>query len=843
MVSGTFLTNAHRINIYAFYNGLMTNSTCKPLSDKLVECSAPVAPNSVIEDLHGKLPDQSARRKRNAPCMCMEVGISVQLDGVTYNDTIEYFPDPVFDKFTEDGAVYKYDKSSQRLNLTGKYLNLVVDKYDILVTIGAETCAVVELTETSLTCVMPTDAPKPVSSSSSFPEVNVTIGKLSVNIGYVEYKGNNLALIISLVIVGLVLLIIVIGVLVYLKLRQQKRQNQMLEKKYKDREMEIRQVVRQEFHDMHMTMTNVNKNLVEQGFPYHGYQQFASNIMFASDIRQADQTGEGQKEMKGTLQDLEELVLNKKFLKTVIITMEKEKKFFHKKRATLAGNLCAVLIGRMDYVKEVLQDLLAELVEEAMANNKHKTLFRTCERITENLLSNWLSLNLYSHFKSSAGSPLYMLYMVMQFTIESGPIDAITQDAKYTLCEEKLLKKWDTTEGENADVKIEAKPLTVQVVVDDGDQTYECRVLDCDTITQVKTKCLNQIYQNYPASSLEVNPKDLSLEWHSGYSGSLSLMDEDASSIVEGRWKRLNTLAHYNVKDNSKLALIDPNNTDSKENYANLLDVNVSSPLYANRNAVGETSVAGTSHDEENPLLLTTWHLVKRIDEVTEQTDRSVLEDLYLNRLFTAKQSILDYMHKLFNAVMDEHQCPPPTKFLYDLLDELGEKNKVDPDVIHAWKSHSYPIRVWGTLIKQPSKLFDIHVPVYVEDSLDVIAQVFIESFNLIPQKFTKDSSAQKQIFHSEMNQYREKVKEFYSGVSNVVQTPDDLKMYLANVNAQQQSFKKLTYLRKFFNQLKPFTDNILDDLEAVDPKLKQKFENVLDKMEEHENDCESERL
>ena len=52
-----------------------------------------------------------------------------------------------------------------------------------------------------------------------------------------------------------------------------------------------------------------------------------------------------------------------------------------------------------------------------------------------------------------------MLYMAMLKTIESGPIDAVTYDAKYTLCEEKLLKRWDTTEAENTDVKFEAKPL------------------------------------------------------------------------------------------------------------------------------------------------------------------------------------------------------------------------------------------------------------------------------------------------------------------------------------------------------------------------------------------------
>lgn len=49
------------------------------------------------------------------------------------------------------------------------------------------------------------------------------------------------------------------------------------------------------------------------------------------------------------------------------------------------------------------------------------------------------------------------------------------------------------------------------MVVDNNEELYECRVLDCDTITQVKLKCLEQIYVNYPASSLNVDPDELKL--------------------------------------------------------------------------------------------------------------------------------------------------------------------------------------------------------------------------------------------------------------------------------------------------------------------------------------------
>ena len=52
---------------------------------------------------------------------------------------------------------------------------------------------------------------------------------------------------------------------------------------------------------------------------------------------------------------------------------------------------------------------------------------------------------------------------------------------------------------------------TLNVVVDNCRDIKICRVLDCDTITQVKEKCLTQIYVNYPASNLTVRPEELEL--------------------------------------------------------------------------------------------------------------------------------------------------------------------------------------------------------------------------------------------------------------------------------------------------------------------------------------------
>ena len=43
--------------------------------------------------------------------------------------------------------------------------------------------------------------------------------------------------------------------------------------------------------------------------------------------------------------------------------------------------------------------------------------------------------------QDKAGKPLFMLYKAIRFQVEKGPIDAITNEARYSLSEDKLLRQ------------------------------------------------------------------------------------------------------------------------------------------------------------------------------------------------------------------------------------------------------------------------------------------------------------------------------------------------------------------------------------------------------------------
>lgn len=97
-----------------------------------------------------------------------------------------------------------------------------------------------------------------------------------------------------------------------------------------------------------------------------------------------------------------------------------------------------------------------------------------------------------------AGEPLYMLLRAIQYQVDKGPVDAVTGKAKRTLNDSRLLRE-----------DVEFRPLTLMVLVgpratgaagSSAVQHVPTRVLDTDTITQVKEKVLDQVYKGTPFS-------------------------------------------------------------------------------------------------------------------------------------------------------------------------------------------------------------------------------------------------------------------------------------------------------------------------------------------------------
>lgn len=88
---------------------------------------------------------------------------------------------------------------------------------------------------------------------------------------------------------------------------------------------------------------------------------------------------------------------------------------------------------------------------------------------------------------------------------------------------------------------------------------FKVKVLDCDSISQVKEKALDTIFPNIPYSQ-RPHRDSVDIEWRTGQSGRILLSDVDTTSKQDNEWKKINTLSHYRVQDGASLILIPKQN-------------------------------------------------------------------------------------------------------------------------------------------------------------------------------------------------------------------------------------------------------------------------------------------
>ncbi|KAH3893165.1 hypothetical protein DPMN_017308 [Dreissena polymorpha] len=202
-------------------------------------------------------------------------------------------------------------------------------------------------------------------------------------------------------------------------------------------------------------------------------------------------------------------------------------------KSDVATYLMVINHDNMEYITGILTSLLNDLIDKNVSSNTPKLLLRKSESIGEKLLTHWLSIGLYHYLKEQTGSELFNLYKAIKIQVEKGPVDYITACAKYTLSEDRLFTDTDTEDP---------KQLRLEVThfdyLENKQKQVEVTVLDCDTITQAKSKMLEILYKNV------------------GYSMRPPLHDEDQSSVKEsGFWRRINTMRHFRVHDGANASL------------------------------------------------------------------------------------------------------------------------------------------------------------------------------------------------------------------------------------------------------------------------------------------------
>uniref|UniRef100_A0A8C7QNX6 Plexin-B1 n=1 Tax=Oncorhynchus mykiss TaxID=8022 RepID=A0A8C7QNX6_ONCMY len=712
-----------------------------------------------------------------------------------------------------------HHKPGSIISVEGENLDLAIFKEEVVALIGEGVCSVKTLTHNHLYCEPPSQQPSVMASKKqegmdSLPEFTVQMGNLNFSLGRVQYdtQGQSTFPLEAQVGVGvgasIVALIVVIIVLIYRWVRKSKqavRDYKKVQIQLENLETSVRDRCKKEFTDLMTEMMDCSSDLVGSGIPFLDYKAYAERIFFPghreSPLRRDLDVPECRRQtVEQGLVQLSNLLNSKLFLTKFIHTLEVQRTFSPRDRAYVASLLTVALHGKLEYFTDILKTLLNDLVVQYVAKNP-KLMLRRTESVVEKLLTNWMSICLFTFLRDTAGESFYMLFRAIKHQVDKGPVDAVTGKAKYTLNDNRLLRE-----------DIEYKTLTLNVLMPatgNGGvpQTAPAKVLDCDTITQVKEKVLEQAWKGMSFSQ-RPHTDSLHLEWRAGMAGHLILSDEDLTSVVQGSWKRLNTLQHYKVPDGATVALV-PRNSKHIHN-----DNHDYFP--------GEKTPMLDDGDEGGVKL---WHLVKANEEPDlpkhrrgslrerERERAKAIPEIYLTRLLSMKGTLQKFVDDLFTVILSTNQpVPMAVKYFFDLLDEQAlQHNITDPETIHIWKTNSLPLRFWINILKNPQFIFDVQASDHVDAVLSVIAQTFMDSCTIAEHKLGRDSPINKLLYARDIPRYKQMVERYYADIRQTISASDQemnsalaelSRNYAGEVNYLVALHELYKYINKYYDQI-----------------------------------------
>uniref|UniRef100_A0A8C1EP47 Plexin b1b n=1 Tax=Cyprinus carpio carpio TaxID=630221 RepID=A0A8C1EP47_CYPCA len=703
---------------------------------------------------------------------------------------------------------YRY-KPGSVISVEGENLDLAVFKEEVVALIGEGVCTVKTLTHNHLYCEPPPQQP-PLSLSVCLSVCfQVHMGNLNFSLGQVQYDSPSHSLfpLVAQIGVGavasLVALIVLIIVFIYRrKSKQALRDYKKVQIQLENLETSVRDRCKKEFTDLMTEMMDVTSDLVGSGIPFLEYRMYAERIFFPghreSPLRRDLDVQECRRATveQGLIQ-LSNLLNSKLFLTKFIHTLESQRTFSPRDRGYVASLLTVALHSKLEYFTDILKTLLNDLVEQYIAKNP-KLMLRRTETVVEKLLTNWISICLYSFLRHSAGESLYMLFRAIKHQVDKGPVDAVTGKAKYTLNDNRLLRE-----------DLEYHTLTVNVLMQgigvNETQPVAAKVLDCDTITQVKEKILDQVYKGTSYSHRPL-ADSVDLEWRSGVAGHLILSDEDLTSVVQGNWKRLNTLQHYKVPDGATVALC---------------------VLFSTREYIAEYTETPMLEDaDEGGVRM--WHLVKASEEpelpkhrrgsLKERERAKTIPEIYLTRLLSMKGTLQKFVNDLFTVILSTSQpVPLAIKYFFDLLDDQAVRHGIsDSETIHIWKTNSLPLRFWINIVKNPQFIFDVQVSDNVDAVLSVIAQTFMDSCTTTEHKLGRDSPINKLLYARDIPCYKQMVERYYADIKQTISASDqEMNSALAELSRNYSGeLNYLVALHELYKYINKYYDQIITALE-----------------------------
>ncbi|XP_029105637.1 plexin-D1 isoform X1 [Scleropages formosus] len=819
-------------------------ASCSVQSNTVIICSSPPSPESTQASVKFYLNGVLYTGDRPVSQMDLEEEEEEEEDEEPYGTQfyMEYLEDPQFFTATKDKFIKHHPGEPLTLiiNKGPNALDLAPEEYSV--TIGSVPCDISFSNDQLFHCTINGS----LNSHEREQPVIVQVGNFRKVIATVQLGGSELAIVVSIVVCSVLLLLCTVALVVYCtKSRRAERYWQKTLLQMEEMESQIREEIRKGFAELQTDMTDLTKELNRsQGIPFLDYKQFVMRTFFpkmCSDYEKSllqpiyendNQAPRALPETHPLLQDwkpastakpnMEEgialfstLLNNKHFLITFVHALEQQKDFAVRDRCSLASLLTIALHGKLEYFTSIMKELLVDLID-ASASKNPKLMLRRTESVVEKMLTNWMSICMYSYLKETVGEPFFLLLCAIKQQINKGSIDAITGKARYTLNEEWLLRE-----------NIEAKPQNINVSFQGfGMDSVTVRVMNTDTICQAKEKILEAFYKNLPFSQWP-SADDVDLEWFASGSNSRILMDLDNTSVMEDGRKKLNTVFHYKIPDGASLAM---SLKDKRENSL------------------------GRAKDLDTEKYV---HLVLPNDELMETKKshrhshrKKVLPEIYLTRLLSTKGTLQKFLDDLFQAILSIPPDRPPlaVKYFFDFLEEQADKRGItDPDTLHIWKTNSLPLRFWVNILKNPQFVFDIDKTDHMDACLSVIAQAFIDACSTSDLQLGKDSPTNKLLYAKEIPEYKKKVQWYYRQIQEMTPLSEqEMNAHLAEESRKYRNeFNTNLALMEIYNYAKKYRNQVANALDANPTarrtQLQHKFEQVIALVEDNIYECSSE--
>uniref|UniRef100_A0A671L495 Plexin-A1-like n=1 Tax=Sinocyclocheilus anshuiensis TaxID=1608454 RepID=A0A671L495_9TELE len=821
-VIGSNLASIREPKMRAKYSSVTSVNNCTVLNNTVMVCLVPSVVGSERDFSEaGSGPDEIGFIMDNVQTL------------LVVNETFSFYPDPVFEPFSPSMLELK---PGSPLILKGK--NLIPSaagnsRLNYTVLIGDKPC-VLTVSEAQLMCESP----------DLSGQHKILAGGFRYSPGTLQIYSDSLLTLPAIIGIGggggLLLLVIIIILIAYKrKSRDADRTLKRLQLQMHNLESRVALECKEAFAELQTDIHELTQDLDGAGIPFLDYRTYAMRVLFPGiEDHPVLKEMEVPANVEKALTLFGQLLNKKHFLLTFIRTLEAQRSFSMRDRGNVASLIMSALQGEMEYATGVLKQLLSDLIDKNLESKNHpKLLLRRTESVAEKMLTNWFTFLLYKFLKECAGEPLFMLYCAIKQQMEKGPIDAITGEARYSLSEDKLIRQ-----------QIDYKTLTLHCINPENENAAEVTVkcLNCDTITQVKEKLLDAVFKGTPYSQ---RPKvgDMDLEWRQGRMARIILQDEDVTTKIDSDWKRLNSLAHYQVTDGSAIALVPKQN--SAYNISNSSTFTKSLSRYESmlRTASSPDSLRSRTPmitpDLESGTKL--WHLVKNHDHPDQREgDRGskMVSEIYLTRLLATKGTLQKFVDDLFETIFSTaHRgsaLPLAIKYMFDFLDEQADRHMIsDPDVRHTWKSNCLPLRFWVNVIKNPQFVFDIHKNSITDACLSVVAQTFMDSCSTSEHKLGKDSPSNKLLYAKDIPNYKNWVERYYSDISRMPAISDqDMSAYLAEQSRLHlNQFNSMSALHEIFSYITKYKDEILSALERDEQsrrqRLRVKLEQVIDTM------------